>query len=429
MYFKEKAKFAPVFLVALVLFLVACPTPKPMPTPIPPNPGGSSVHPITPPPPVVPPIPQADQTEPRTGVDAYQLVAFPIDQITAYLDALVANGGSVLRVFMDYTWPEQFQNTAGWMFSIFNQVGWWKDVGGTYDGKTFPLFTIGKTAEYGDPWNQAVVAKWKAIFQLCKERGIRVTVSVFDGCSMWTALAKRYQPQAQNLQHQGAEAPGTAGYTRMNGTTGQGLGQHTGGYFGGFPGAEVGGNMKSYLAAIIPFVAHLIMDSGVDYRIMPGNEYQLALSADTTQAEQDATLQAYFEYWIKTLEALGVPGNRIVLSIAGTHDRTRVTVPLVKTYGVIEQMHGPNSDVTLTKFLNEFPGVEMDGDGFDSAGAGYENENGYHMPSLAQCAAIRAILKAKGIHEFHIFNGHIEGPAWQDITKAEWTEQKALAGK
>ena len=411
-----------ILLSLMAALFLACPKPNTTPAKPP-------AAPTIPTKPSAPVIPQADQTEPRTGVDAYQLVAFPIDQITTYLNDLVTNGGSVLRVFMDYTWPEQFQNTAGWMFSIFNQVGWWKDVGGTYDGKTFPLFTIGKTAEYGDPWNQAVIAKWKAIFQLCKERGIRVTVSVFDGCSMWTAIAKRYQPQAQNLQHQGAEAPGTAGYTRMDGTTGQGLGEHTGGYFGGIPGPEQGGNMKSYLAVIIPYIAHLIMDSGVDYRIMPGNEYQDPLYTDVDQPTQDGVLKAYFEFWIKTLEALGVPGNKIVLSIAGTHDRTRVTVPLVKTYGCIEQMHGPNSDVTLTKFLNEFPGVEMDGDGFDSAGAGYENENGYRMPSLAQCAAIRAILKARGIKQFSIFNGYIEGIAWQDLTQAKWTEQKALAGK
>lgn len=378
--------------------------------------------------PAYPPV--ADQSSPRTGVDYYQMICFPKEDIIKYLDDHVTNGGSVLRVFMDFTWPET-QVNAGWKYSIFKQVGWWVDEGGEFDGETFPLFTIGQTSEYGLPYNPDIVDKWKWFFRECAARGIRVTVSVLDGCSMWTGIAKRHQPLLQNIQHHGAD--GTSEYTRMDGTIGHGLSQHTGGIYGGF-GSEVDGNMVDYMDQIIPFVTALIRESGVDYRIMPGNEMQNPVDESHGQEEQDKCLQDYLNYWISTLRSLGVPNERIVLSIAGTHVRDRVTVPLTKQYaGVVEQMHGPNSDASLDSFMSSYPDVEMDGDGFDPHAEGYTNEEGYTMPSLDQCRGIRAILSdpSKNPHnfEYHIFNGHAEGDGWQDITRAQWNEQKSLAGK
>ena len=143
-------------------------------------------------PPVV--IPQADQTEPRTGVDVYQIVVFPLPEIKDYLNALVTNGGSVIRVFLVYTWPEGIE-TAGWKSSPYRQVGTYKETSGSFAGETFPVFDLNQ-------WNEDVWIKWRAIFALCKERGIRVTVSVFDGCSTGT-MADRYNPFIMNHQHFG----------------------------------------------------------------------------------------------------------------------------------------------------------------------------------------------------------------------------------
>jgi hypothetical protein len=381
-----------------------------------------------PPPPYVPPI--ADTTAPRTGVEAYQVIVFPLDQIKTYLDDLVKNGGSVLRIFFCYTWGDG-EGLAGWQWSPFKQVGWWIDSGGQYDGRKFPLFTIADSEEYGSPWVAAVWEKWAAIFKLCAERKIMITVSVLDGCSMNTGYAARLNPMLSTYQHLGAEGPGTADYERLDGSIGQGLGIHTGGILGGF-GADHGA-MKSYLPALISRVVAFLNASGVEYRVMPANEFQAPITEYADQATQDALLKEYLTFWIEQLKGLGLPNDKIVLSIAGTHDRTRVTVPLRDQYpGVIEQMHGPNSDVTLQKFIDRYgmDGIEYDGDGFDNAAEGYANEYNYKMPSVTpQCPNIRVILIKYKIKRFAIFQGYIEGPDWQDLTAAKWAEQRALAGK
>lgn len=284
-------------------------------------------------------IPQADTSEPRTGVDVYQLIAFPLDQIRQYMDDLVKNGGSVLRVFMVYSWPVGV-DTAGWNFSIFPQVGWWTETEGAFAGTTSPIFDL-------DQWNEEIWSKWRAVFALAKERRIRLTLSVLDGCSLYP-LNARYNPLIMNRQHHGAEPGGPIHYKGLDGQDMKGLGIHTGGVYGGFGGDN--GDMKARMAALARKVAFEVIASGVDYRIMPGNEMQAPIEGPwTNQEKQDAILREYLSWWVYTLIESGVPEDRIVLSIAGTHDRARVTVPLVAAYpGVVEQLHGPNSPETLS---------------------------------------------------------------------------------
>lgn len=391
------------------------------------------VKPVEPPQPPEPPVypPQADPTEPRTGQDIYQLIVFPLEQIEKYLDDLVRNGGSVLRVFMDFTWPWQL-GTAGWCFSIFKKVGWWTDTGdGEFAGKRFPLFTIARSDEYGEPWNEAVLAKWAAVLKMCEERGIRVTLCIFDGCSMKSALDRRHQPLLQNYQHLGAEA-GIDTYERMDGTIGRGLGIHTGGVYGGFGGDY--GTMKSHLPPIVEKVVGLLNASCVDYRIMPGNEMarereMLPDGTMETQEYVDSILRDWHDYMIGLLLAEGVPVDRVVISITGTNSGEAVTFPLLDKYpGIVVQVHGPNSPETLEKFLDRYPEAEVDGDGFDDQAAGHSNSYGFTMPSLDQCRRIREILVARGIRQYSTFNGYIEERDWQDIAAAGWDEQRALAG-
>ncbi len=104
-----------------------------------------------------------------------------------------------------------------------------------------------------------------------------------------------------------------------------------------------------------------------------------------------------------------------------------VTVPIpAKSSGVYELIHGPNSPETLEKFLDRYPGAELDGDGFDDLAAGHSNSYGFTMPSREQCRRIREILVARGIRQYATFNGYIEEQGWQDLAAAGWTEQKAL---
>jgi hypothetical protein len=191
--------------------------------------------------------------------------------------------------------------------------------------------------------------------------------------------------------------------------------------------------MKSYIQPLAAkAVATLRSVPNLDWRIMPMNEAARPIEKKETQAQVDRILHDYLDYWITCLKGLGVPAYRIVLSITGTNTRAAVTVPLLKKYpGVIEQVHGPNSDTSFLKALSKNPGAEIDGDGFDPLAAGYKNDYGFALPSIAQCKAIRALMIAKGIPAYETFNGHAEGKAgpWQNIEKAEWAEQRALAGR
>lgn len=119
--------------------------------------------------------------------------------------------------------------------------------------------------------------------------------------------------------------------------------------------------------------------------------------------------------------------DRIVLSIARTHDRAHVMVPsLAKHPGVVKQMHSPSSAEATGKMIIRFPAVEPDGDGFDPFADGYMNDYGYTMPSVGDGPGIRAALKKWGIRQYCFFQGYAEGRGWQDITRAQWAELKAL---
>jgi hypothetical protein len=359
-------------------------------------------------------------------MDFYQMIAYPLSDVKKYLDDLVLNGGSLIRFFVDFIWPHGHP-LAGWHFSIFKQVGWYVEPSGTYAGQTFPLFTIANSREYGEPWNEVIWSKWAAILRLCAERGIRVTLSLFDGCSMKTPEDRRWQPLLQNYQHMSAEKE-LPTYTDMKGISGKrGLALHTGGIYGGFGGDS--GTMKSYLPAIVKKLMDTVKASGVDYRINPGNEMAREREGTETQEQVDKILYEWHDYMIQLLKAQGVPNNRIVVSITGTNSREVVSLKLKAKYpGIVEQIHGPNSDVSLERFIKDFPGAEIDGDGQDAKAAGYSNGM-MRLPSIAQCKAMRAILKRTG-RTYQTFNAHCEpGKGKQNIKLAGWAEQRALAGK
>lgn len=236
----------------------------------------------------------------------------------------------------------------------------------------------------------------------------------------------RYQPLLQNVQHHGAEG-GDKTYTRLDGTRGLGYSIHTGGIYGGFGGDN--GSMKSYLPFLIDKAVRLLRSvPGLDWRIMPGNEMERRREGTESQEDVDRILHDWHEYWVTYLIGMGVRRERIVLSITGTNTRDAVTLPLVRKYGVIEQVHGPNSDTALLDFLSRFPGAEIDGDGQDKHAAGYNNGM-MRLPSIDQCRRMRAIIKDRGL-TYQTLNAHTE-PAYgiQDIALAGWAEQRALAGR
>lgn len=93
---------------------------------------------------------------------------------------------------------------------------------------------------------------------------------------------------------------------------------------------------------------------------------------------------------------------------------------------IVEQIHGPNSPKTLERFLEQYPGAEIDGDGFDDLAAGHSNSYGFTMSSLEQCRRIREILVAMGIRQYSTFNGYIEEQGRQDVAAARWDEQSGF---
>ncbi|MCK9604196.1 MAG: hypothetical protein M0R66_07555 [Candidatus Omnitrophica bacterium] len=372
-------------------------------------------------------VPVADPSFPRTGMDYYQIIPVDLALIAAYLDALVVAGGSLQRYFFDFTWPLNLA-VAGWHFSPYKQVGWWVETGGEFEGQTFPLFTISRSDEYGEPWNEAIWDKWRIILGMCAERGIRVTLSIYDWCSLKHGDDKRHNPLMQNVQHHGAD--GFSEYTKMDGSIGRGYGIHTGGVYGGF-GSEAGGAMKDFQLEMIKRIAAFVRSiPGLDYRIMPGNEMARPPEGTETMAEVDAILREWHEFWIDELKRCGVPEERIVVSISGPNTREGVTIPLKEKYPcIVEQIHGPNSPESMAGFSASYPGAEIDGDGFDPKAAGYKNEFGHKMPSIAQCRSMRQYMIAHGLAQYETFNGYTEGREWQDIGRAKWDEQRALSGK
>ncbi|MBN1939311.1 MAG: hypothetical protein JW843_06985 [Candidatus Aminicenantes bacterium] len=182
--------------------------------------------------------------------------------------------------------------------------------------------------------------------------------------------------------------------------------------------------MKSYLPAIVERVVELLNASGVDYRIMPGNEMAREREEapgrnDGIPEYVDSILRDWHDYMIRLLLAAGVPVERIVVSITGTNTRETVPLPLLaRDLGVVEQIHGPNSLETLERFLDLYPGAEIEGDGFDDLAAGHSNSYGFTMPSLEQCRCIREILVARGIRQYSTFNDYVEELGCQDITAA-----------
>jgi hypothetical protein len=322
-------------------------------------------------------IPVADTTAPRTGVDYYQLITADLADIKQYLNDLVLNGGSVLRVFMMFTWGDP----GGWQFSPYKQVGWYTETSGAHAGERFPIFTIDDSDLFGSCWNEPIWEKWRAIFALCRERKIQLTISVVDGC----VGDGRHYPPIMNYQHIGAEGPGTEYFDSLDWMTRiHGLGIHTGGTFGGF--GEDRGTQIAYFKKYLEKVVAEVSASGVDFRIGT-NELQCALVPEHDQAYSDMILHDYLKFIIDTLNAAGVRNNQITLSIAGTYVRGRVTAPIVAGFpGVVEQQHGPNSPETLKAFLAACSICEMDGDGFDCKAVGYINEYGYSMPSIGDTA-------------------------------------------
>jgi hypothetical protein len=356
-------------------------------------------------------------------------VAFELEQIKWYLDEFVNHGGSHLRPFCEYTWPYSLAN-AGWLFSLFKQAGRWMDSDDTW----YPCWDL-------RTFDQGMVDKWTAILAMMAERNIEVTVSILDACSWWNAKDKRHNPLLQNIQHIGAESPNDR-YIDLDGNEKRGEGLHLGGYFGGF-GSEKDGQMWGFIENLAVKWVEMLNKSGVEYRVMPVNECFLPASeggALNTRQQRDLALRDYLEAWIRTLRRLSVPEDRIVLSIAGDHDRASVTRALIDGYKdkagnivkfpqVVEQLHGPNSPETLSSWLTSNPASEMDGDGFDNNAKGYKNTYNYTMPSLEQCAAMRKILVDKQIRRYCFFNGYGEGKTWQDINSCKFDELAILAGK
>jgi hypothetical protein len=293
------------------------------------------------------------------------------------------------------------------------------------------------TEEYGDCWNEAKWEQYRAIWKLMAKMGVKETCSVVSFCNN---KESRYYPLGNNLQHHGAETGSDDTYTRIipnlkgdaAGTIGHGLHIHTGGTWGGL--GQDRGIMPDILRLLFKkFYDELSAVPGLEWEIQVGNELMLFPDPNLEWSDQekaDQFLHDYHHNVIAYLVSLGCPTNKISISLGGPSDRARTSLKLQAEFpGLIEELHGPNSPETLTDFLNRFPGARIDGDGFDRKAEGYLNGEGYQMPSLPQCSAMRQILKDHAIPEFHIFNGYIEAGEPADITLAQWGEQRALAGK
>jgi hypothetical protein len=356
----------------------------------------------------------------------------------------------------------------GWKNTVYKIVGSTTDAG--FNGEAFPVFTIAKSDQYGDPWDPAFVDKLDYLLALCKERDILLNVSIVCGLNYpnndkgrWEV---RHHPWIMAWQHLGAESAADKGEFTIvgphlpndpeyfggqqpkEGDTYCGLRIHTGGMYGGFSN-DPGGKQKEYMGIYFRWIAGRIANSGAQYEIST-NEVSRGTEPYETQEQCDALFEEFLRWFVSSVKAAGVPNEKIIISAAGVHDMTKIMARpgsgMFANYpGLRIEWHRPNSPSALRKMIAQAKAlgwlIRIDGDSQDPEAEGHPS--GWSTgPNVPQGAEMNTILVLEGIPDYNFFNNYGENkdPEWEDIEKAiagdpdnpdndPWNVLAALAGK
>ena len=337
------------------------------------------VSPPIPPIPPEPPEPPVPTKPPYIGTSVYQLIKYPIADVYDFLDKIVEAGGNSTEVFFVFTWDD------GWRWQPYELVSWMPDEGSSYGDYKFPVYDLTK-------FDEQVWHKWGQIFEACKERNLTLFVRIMDHCSLKDGFAKRHNCFRSNVQR---------------------LVDHT------LTGGLYGEPIRKYYSALNTRLVKELDEAGVDYKIVPWNEFDVLLDG-WTEEEGNAVAIENMDWWCRDLSAWGVNGDDIILSVSRSYEE-------IADFGYRMEIHGVNSTRTLRSVAidlgdNIFP----NGDGIDPYAMGEAGDSpSKREPSVDQGEAMGFFLSV-GVWGYCYFNRRVENTEPSDIRRANCDVLKAI---
>ncbi len=345
------------------------------------------------------------------GTSVYQLVIYPWDDIVWFLNECKSHGATCSEIFFDFTWQ------GGYRWQPFDLVGKWEelekdgknwlhlvyntapekwiemkpDEKPSYPGTWFPLFDLTK-------FDETAWAKWIRMFQLFKELNLTLFIRVMDQCSLKDAVEKRYNAFRSNVQ-------------RLDHKT------LTGGLYGE--------PIKQYYQALCNRLVAELMKVGVDYFIVPWNEFDV-IKNGWTDEDADRIALGCMSWWVDMLEDLGVKKDRIIISTSRKYET-------MASWGYRMEVHGCNSDYTMTQYCNDFnEPVFFNGDGPDFYGRAMGeagDKPNKREPSVNQAVAMGRLIEDRDLFGYATFNRPVEQTDPSNLSRAKFDVLEALVGK
>lgn len=355
------------------------------------NPGPQP--PITPPPQVDPePEPMPTPGPPYIGASVYQAVGFDAASVVAFIKNLAVAGGNATEFFYIFSW-DYFQPSGGCWWSPCLQVGTYEDPGNAEAaGFKFPLFDLTQK-------NPATWAKWKAILAACKKYGVTPFFRLEDFCSIKTAVSKRaylFRGNTDRINADGSDAPNRRWYN----------------WEGGY---------EVRRKEIIRWLLDEIHEAGIeDYYLVPMNEADLL---DSTEAD----VLEWHRKFIRDLDDLGVPGERIILNVGRAYEAIKAAFPSCRW-----EHHGCASPQRMDELRSRFgAAINFNGDGPDpnASGSGDGRPN-HNQPSTDQGRKMGEKAKTWGAFAVLFYARMTEAMAPADIRNVgeeTWTVIRALS--
>ena len=347
-----------VFILSVAFFLVGCPEPPPEPPP--------------------PPPPPPEPSPPWIGTSCYQAIIFPLEDVEWYIKNVAESGGNATEFFLTFVWPmnretHQSYPHSGWKFTPYKIVKY--ETEPKYGDYQFPVFDISK-----DGFREEIWAKWKRIFEICRENGVVPFIRIQDYVSVKHPFYKRHYPFQRNIQ-KGVE------------------------YTGGMWGEKI---RKFYAYLNQKLIQTLNEAECQKYFIIPMNEANV-LDSGWSDEEKDKRCIDFHKWYIQDLQKYGCQKEQIIMNTSRAFGE-------LKKLGHVMEIHGVNSDVTLKEKMEIYgtENVSFNGDGPDKNAKGRASFNGNREPSVKQAEEINKIVKENELFGYCYFNRAIE-PKMDDV--------------
>lgn len=326
---------------------------------------------------------------PWVGASFYQSIAFSLDDVFWFTDGVANNGGNILEFFVNFTWPADSPDTAGWPFQPFLRIGSYQD--DAFPGVNFPKFDLNLI-------NPEIFDKWRAILRHVNARGLWAVFRIWDFCSWKTRLEKRYDVRRANRQ-------------RIDD-----------GLLAGDPENKIRPYFSAFSARFLELVRE---ELGDHFFIVPENEADYLRDVEDSDEKVTAIVVDRMTWFVKDLESKGVPRERIILNVSWGLDR-------LMSLGTMIEIHGINSDVRISEYLSRYPVARLflNGDGPDpnAEGAAGDSPSKRGM-SIDQARRSGVIIRARRPFGYAYFERATENARPASARRATFDVLRTIAAE